>query len=171
MCDKNAMQLSLKGETFAALKEDFDAVLAKTIGNMEMKGANEATVTLKLSLSLEKVQNHSDKEITKPSFKHDISSVMQVKDKKSGALTGDYELVWDNEDKKWVMRRITDGQVSLFDTEKENVNTEPNIPLIDVAETSDEREDVIDVEFVDIDEESIKNNDSDSYDYDDPEEE
>lgn len=40
MCIKNAMELSLKGETFNALKEDFDVVLARTIGNMEMKGAD-----------------------------------------------------------------------------------------------------------------------------------
>lgn len=89
----NDLSLSLKSETFSALKEDFDSILARTIGNMEMKGAEEATVTLKLGISLEKSSMNSPsglQEITKPSFKHDISSVMQVKDKKSGALTGDY---------------------------------------------------------------------------------
>ena len=94
----NDMSLSLKSDTFSALKEDFDSILARTIGNMEMKGAEEATVTLKLGISLEKSSVNGPnglQDITKPSFKHDISSVMQVKDKKSGALTGDYELVWD----------------------------------------------------------------------------
>lgn len=122
MCIKNAMELSLKGETFNALKEDFDAVLARTIGNMEMKGADEATVTLKLGISLEKTTDFSgdeEKEVTKPSFKHDINSVMQVKDKKSGALTGDYCLVWDEDEKKWVMKRLGDDQMSLFDAEDE----------------------------------------------------
>lgn len=120
MCIKNAMELSLKGETFTALKEDFDAVLARTIGNMEMKGADEATVTLKLGISLEKTMDFSGdeaKEVTKPSFKHDINSVMQVKDKKSGALTGDYCLVWDEEEKRYVMKRLGDDQISLFDDE------------------------------------------------------
>ena len=41
----NDMSLSLKSDTFSALKEDFDSILARTIGNMEMKGAEEATVT------------------------------------------------------------------------------------------------------------------------------
>ena len=39
----NDMSLSLKSDTFSALKEDFDSILARTIGNMEMKGAEEAT--------------------------------------------------------------------------------------------------------------------------------
>lgn len=114
----NDMSLSLKSDTFSALKEDFDSILARTIGNMEMKGAEEATVTLKLSISLEKSSVNGPnglQDITKPSFKHDISSVMQVKDKKSGALTGDYELVWDDGEGKYVMRRIDNGQVSIFD--------------------------------------------------------
>ena len=38
----NDMSLSLKSETFSAMKEDFDSILARTIGNMEMKGAEEA---------------------------------------------------------------------------------------------------------------------------------
>ena len=115
----NDLSLSLKSETFSALTEDFDSILARTIGNMEMKGAEEATVTLKLGISLEKSSMNSPsglQEITKPSFKHDISSVMQVKDKKSGALTGDYELVWDAAEGKYVMRRIDNGQVSIFDS-------------------------------------------------------
>ncbi len=115
----NDLSLSLKSETFSALKEDFDSILARTIGNMEMKGAEEATVTLKLGISLEKSSVNGPngiQDITKPSFKHDISSVMQVKDKKSGALTGDYELVWDEIEGKYVIRRIDNGQVSIFDS-------------------------------------------------------
>ena len=114
----NDMSLSLKSETFSALKEDFDSILARTIGNMEMKGAEEATVTLKLGISLEKGSVNGPagiRDIVKPSFKHDISSVMQVKDKKSGALTGDYEMVWDADEGKYVMRRIDNGQTSMFD--------------------------------------------------------
>ncbi len=118
MCVSNAMELSLKGETFTAMKEDFDSVLGRTIKNMESKGADEATITLKLGIALEKTTDYSGEEaeeVTKPSFKHDISSVMQVKDKKSGALTGDYYLVYDEEEGKFVMKRIGDNQMTLFD--------------------------------------------------------
>ena len=118
----NEMILSLKSDTFAAMKEDFDGVLARTIGNMEMKNADNATITLKLGITLDKVSvgtPNGNQDITRPSFKHDISSVMQVKDRKSGALTGDYELVY--EDGKYVMRRIDDGQTDMFGSNVEHV--------------------------------------------------
>lgn len=120
---ENEMSLSLKSDTFSALKEDFDSILSRTIGNMEMKGAEDATITLKLGISLEKSSVSGPRglqDITKPSFKHDISSVMQVKDKKSGALTGDYELVFDPDEGKYVMRRIDNGQISIFNQESES---------------------------------------------------
>lgn len=137
MCVPNAMELSLKGDTFTALKEDFDAILARTLKNMESKGADEATITLKLGISLEKTTDFSGEEaeeVTKPSFKHDIGSVMQVKDKKSGALTGDYQLVWDEEEGKFVMKRIGDNQMTLFDVAEENEENVEYIPAADPVE-------------------------------------
>lgn len=120
---QNAMELSLNGSTFSTLKDDFDSILATTLGNMERKGADEAVITLKLGVSLEKQsiqRNGEPANLTKPTFKHDISSVMQVKNKKSGSLSGDYELVWDEEEKRYVMRKITNGQVTMFDEDEEN---------------------------------------------------
>lgn len=122
MCIKNAIQLSLDGDTFAVLKKDFDAVLLRTVGNMESKSADEATITLKLTISLEKESTHfgeEPKQITRPTFKHDISSVMQVKDKVSGTLKEDYELVFDEDEGKYVMRRISNGQMTIFETVEE----------------------------------------------------
>lgn len=162
MCIKNAMELSLNGDTFAALKEDFDSILAQTLGNMESKGADEAVITLKLGITLEKqsfVRNEEPEELTKPSFKHDINSVMQVKNKKSGSLSGDYELVWDDDEKKYVMRKITNGQLTLFDEdgeaveqyqEEEPYNAEPAM-LEAPAETENEDRTAFDwlAQFVD----------------------
>lgn len=122
MCVKNGIPLSLNGDTFQNLKENFDTVLARTVGNMEMKGADEATITLKLLISTKKENigtPDNPEEATIPTFKHDISSVMQVKDKVSGTLAGNYALVWDDEEKKYVMKKITDGQLSMFDDDGE----------------------------------------------------
>lgn len=133
--NNNEMTLSLKSDTFAALKEDFDGVLARTIGNMEMKNADNATITLKLGITLDKVSvgtPNGNQDITRPSFKHDISSVMQVKDRKSGALTGDYELIY--EDGKYVMRRIDDGQTSLYDEKVEKYEGPVDVDYSDVSE-------------------------------------
>ena len=114
------LNLSLRGDTFSAMKSDFDDILGRTIGNMEMKGANVAVVTIKLDIELEKTGRNTPSgyaDVVVPKFKHNISSVMQVKDKVSGQLSGDYQLVWDEETKKYVMREIDIGQESLFDGE------------------------------------------------------
>lgn len=118
MCNTNERKLSLDGNTFAILKEQFDKILNRTVGNMEMKGADVAVITLKLNVSLEKSSvsvGDYIKEVTKPTFKHDISSVMQVKDKVSGQTTDDYALVWDENERKYVLRKIENGQMSFDD--------------------------------------------------------
>lgn len=146
MCIKNAIQLSLDGDTFSALKKDFDAVLLRTVGNMESKSADEATITLKLTISLEKERTNfgeEPKQITRPTFKHDISSVMQVKDKVSGTLKEDYELVFDEDEGKYVMRRISNGQMTIFETveeQKEDAVEYMDVPAVieATAETVDE---------------------------------
>ena len=120
MCGKNDLQLSLSGDTFQAMKTDFDTILARTLGNMTMKGANEATITIKLGIALETANVGSydaPNEVTKPSFKHDISSVMQVKDKKTGSLSGEHQLVWDEDSKEYVLRKLGTEQMSMFDEE------------------------------------------------------
>jgi len=113
------MDLSLNGETFADYKEDWYAIVNKTVGNMQMKGARDAVVTAKLMIHLETENRHTPDGVTEmviPQFKHDITSVMQVKDKLSGQMTGDYQLVWDDAEQCYVMRPIDDGQMSFDDT-------------------------------------------------------
>lgn len=122
------MKLSLKADTFQSLQEDFDAVLGRTLTNMETKGADDATITIKLKVGLEKstardyLANGYDgvRDIMKPTFTHEIASVMQIKDKKTGSLAGDYELVYDTETGKYFMRRVDDGQVQMDGYEDED---------------------------------------------------
>lgn len=170
--ENHDMQLTLKGDTFLALQDDFDAILNRTIGNMEMKSADEATLTLKLKITLEKRSARSfssgfdsAREIIKPAFAHEISSVMQVKDKKSGALTGDYELMWDEMEGKYVMRCIDDGQVSMDDViDADYTMTEQTAALpADGPRSHPAPQNGVDRE----DDED----DEDGYSYDDPEEE
>ena len=44
-----------------------------------------------------------------------MTSVMQMKDETSGCLNGDYEMVWDEEKKKYILTHIKTRQVSMFD--------------------------------------------------------
>lgn len=127
MANKNDLILSLSEDTFSNLKKDFDAILNRTIGNMEMKGASDATITLKLTVSLDKrsmTVGDSVQEFNRPTFKHDISSVMQIKDKATGQLGGEYAMVWDPEEERFVLRQFTGGQTSMFDEDYETVEEE-----------------------------------------------
>lgn len=186
---ENAMELSLNGDTFAALKDDFDSILATTLRNMEQKSADDAVITLKLGISLEKqssLRNEEPVEWTKPTFKHDISSVMQVKNKKSGSISGDYELVWDDDKKKFVMCKITNGQITMFDEDEEieryTEDAEPENTIRMLPETSnvddlydEDRENSDGVDYEEDDNEGEHEDGEedidDDYDYSAPEEE
>lgn len=115
--------LSLNGDTFNAFKTDFDQMLRQLLTEMEKRESEEATISVKMAIKLEPDQardylaNGYDgtRDIIKPSFKHEISTMMQVKNKKSGNLGGNMELVWDKTLHQYVMRPIDNGQVSFFD--------------------------------------------------------
>jgi len=111
------MELSLGSGTFSVLEEQFNAVLNKTLGNMEMKGASAATITLKLDIELDKDSRdfgNGYQDFTLPKFKHTINSVMQVKDKATGELTGDYAMIFDAESGQYVLQKIDDGQMDIL---------------------------------------------------------
>lgn len=121
--------LSLNGETFNGFKTDFDQVLRQLLTEMEKQESEEAVITVKMTVQLKPDQardflaNGHDamRDITKPTFKHDISSVLQVKQKKSGSLGGDMELVWDRELHQYSLRPIDNGQTSIFNTQQAEV--------------------------------------------------
>lgn len=129
MNNKNdVLALTIESDTFNGLKTDFDHVLRKTLKNMEQKDSEQAELTLKLKISLEKDSvpdfSKSDdtmRNIVCPTFAHKISSVMQIKCVKNGEFGGDYELVWDEEAGDYVMRPIDDGQGSLFDEKEDTI--------------------------------------------------
>lgn len=138
MCDNKVYPMSLNGDTFNALKTDFDQMLRKLLSGMEKFECEEATLNIKVGVKLEKDQARdfevheyeAMRDIVKPTFKHEISGAMQVKDKKTGSLSGNYELVWDRDSGQYVMRNIDDGQVTLFDTEGSNVIQMPEPPAL-----------------------------------------
>lgn len=115
--------ISIDGSTFSGFKQDFDQMLRQLISEMEKRESEEATITAKMTVRLKPDQardfkaNGDDamRDIIKPMFEHKISSVMQVKAEKSGSLGGNYELVWDAEQHRYVMVEIDNGQQSLFD--------------------------------------------------------
>ena len=56
MCDSKVYPMSLNGDTFNALKTDFDQMLRKLLSGMEKFECEEATLNIKVGVKLEKDQ-------------------------------------------------------------------------------------------------------------------
>lgn len=133
MCNSKKYPLSMNGDTFNAFKSDFDQMLRQLLTEMEKRESEEATISIKMVVNLAKDQERdfeangydAMKDIVKPSFKHEISTVMQVKNKKSGSLGGNMKLVWDRELCQYVMQEIDNGQTSIFDNTGDGQAVEP----------------------------------------------
>ncbi len=117
------MPLSLKSDTFSSLTSDFDSMLRRLLEGMVDTGEGAGTINIKVKVSLTEdsapdytvAGGQQTREITKPKFEHEVSAVIQRKDKRSGSLSGNFELVRDGDG--YVMRPIDDGQYTLFDGE------------------------------------------------------
>lgn len=123
MSNTKDLPLSLKSDTFNVLCSDFDQIIRSTLSGMEETEQDVAEVNVKVKITLTPdsapdfsvAGGQQTRSITKPKFDHTVSAVIQKKEKKSGTLSGNYELVWDRERCCYVMRPIDNGQVSMFD--------------------------------------------------------
>lgn len=113
------------------------------------------------------------KDIIKPVFKHDITSVMNVKQKKSGILGGNMKMVWDKDLHRYVLQNIDNGQIS-FDQQEAQADPAPESAQIPAAEPvqlpapEPAPDNVIDVAFREVDGSEADEQSEDPYDYDDP---
>lgn len=162
MCQKNDLPLSLKSDTFGALHSDFDQVLRSTLTGMDETGQDVAEINIKVKITLtdDSAPDYSvaggqqTREITKPKFEHTVSAVIQRKEKRTGTLAGNYELVWDRETCRYVMRPIDNGQMDLFDRapepdEVESGSNEPEQPALPAGNAASlpEAGDVIEADY------------------------
>ena len=143
MCSTNERNLSINGTTFVDMAELFDKILNRTVGNMTMKGTDTASITLKLDIDLEKSSvtvGDDVREITKPTFKYSISSVMQVKDKLSGQTDDDYALAFDKETGGYMLRKIENGQISFDDMDEDGEYIDADYTVMPAIGGHDEHE-------------------------------
>lgn len=203
--------LNFESDTFSDMKRDMNFVLQRLLGNMQEKGATEGSMTLKVDISLtnEYIPNYDpevegeSRKISKPKFKHKVTSAVQIKDEKSGNLDTEMELTFDEESGEYVMQPVANTeQRTIFDKDfQDNMNSpeqaeedkpagipqlpgpeEDNVIDGDYKEAEDsagsEDADQEDEEIEDITDEIMKDmesgledeEDTDDYDYDDPEE-
>lgn len=147
MNDRTYM-LSLNADTFNAFKQDFDGALQRLLQKMDKLQSDSASITCKISVSLTPAPERSfdsdgdTVQVMKPTFSHDISTEIKVKDKTSGYLAGNRKLVWDEELMEYVMKDIDDGQTSLFDTNNQDYKN-----TVSPAEPPQLPENVVDVDY------------------------
>lgn len=115
------LTLNINGEAFAGLRTDFDILLRRTIANMQEKGSDAASMTIKLDITLTDTEVPDAESpcakriVQQPLIEYKVKSIMQIKDERADFVGGDYELAFDGKD--FVMRPVGDGQTSLFDND------------------------------------------------------
>lgn len=119
-------RLDFNSDTFEEMKRDMNFVLQRLIGNMQEKGTNEGSMTLKIDVTMVKefVPNYDPdikgetREISKPQFKHKVTSAVKINDEKSGSFNNEMELVMDEETGIFKLIPIANTQQrSIFDAD------------------------------------------------------
>lgn len=178
---ENIKELFLEGEAFEDARQKFNVVLQRLFKSMIDTGSVEGSITLKMDVSMksEFIQNNDPdipgetREIKLPEFSYKVNSSITVKDEQKGNNNPQMELVWDDEEQKYVLRYVANtSQRSIFDKDfqeqmkadgsQESINTDPdkkwmNVPQIggpvaDQEEQTGEQEEpvVIDGEYREI---------------------
>ena len=169
-------RLDFDSDTFEEMKRDMNFVLQRLIGNMQEKGTNEGSMTLKIDVTMEKefIPNYDpdikgeSREISKPQFKHKVTSAVKINDEKSGSFNNEMELVMDEDTGIFKLvpiantsqRSIFDADFQQQDKDMESKGEEPagfkaiegkSVPMLPGPDNSGE---VIDGEYREIDAEA-----------------
>lgn len=119
-------RLDFDSDTFEEMKRDMNFVLQRLIGNMQEKGTDEGSMTLKIDVTMVKefIPNYDPdikgetREISKPQFKHKVTSAVKINDEKSGSFNNEMELVMDADTGIFKLVPIANTQQrSIFDAD------------------------------------------------------
>ena len=119
-------KLDFNSDTFKKMKSDMNFVLQRLIRNMQEQEANEGSMTLKIDIIMVKefIPDYSPdtkreaREISKPQFRHRVTSSVKINDEKSGELNNEMELVMDNDTGIFkLVPVINTSQRSIFDVD------------------------------------------------------
>lgn len=119
-------RLDFDSDTFEEMKKDMNFVLQRLIYNMQEKGTNEGSMTLKIDVTMVKeyIPNYDpdikgeSREVSKPQFKHKVTSAVKINDEKSGSFNNEMELVMDDETGVFKLVPIANtAQRSIFDSD------------------------------------------------------
>ena len=182
-------KLDFDSNTFENMKHDMNFVLQRLLGNMIEKQSNEGSMTIKIDVTMVKefIPNYDpnikgeSREISKPQFKHKVTSAVKITDEKGGNLNNEMEgegnediidgtyidadvrpaLPGPADEEKPAETEETDTQPAEEDTQAEENGEEPG-DTPDEEPNEEEPEDITD--------DILGDADTEGYDYEDPEE-
>lgn len=192
-------KLDFDSNTFENMKHDMNFVLQRLLGNMIEKQSNEGSMTIKIDVTMVKefIPNYDpnikgeSREISKPQFKHKVTSAVKITDEKGGNLNNEMEMVMDEETGCYVLQPIANTQQrTIFDSDfmqGQKQEGEGNEDIIDgtyidadvrpaLPGPADEEpgdtpaEEPNEEEPEDITDDILGDADTEGYDYEDPEE-
>lgn len=137
-------RLDFDSDTFEGMKHDMNFILQRLLGNMIEKQSTEGSMTIKIDVTMVKefIPNYDpnvkgeSREISKPQFKHKVTSAVKINDEKSGNLNNEMEMVMDEETGCYVLQPIANTQQrTIFDSDfmagQKNQEGEGNDDIID----------------------------------------
>lgn len=119
-------RLDFDSDTFGDMKTDMNFVLQRLLGNMVEKQSTEGSMTIKIDVTMVKefIPNYDpnikgeSREISKPQFKHKVTSAVKISDEKSGNLNNEMEMVMDEETGCYVLQPVANTQQrTIFDSD------------------------------------------------------
>lgn len=119
-------KLDFDSNAFENMKHDMNFVLQRLLGNMIEKQSNEGSMTIKIDVTMVKefIPNYDpnikgeSREISKPQFKHKVTSAVKITDEKGGNLNNEMEMVMDEETGCYVLQPIANTQQrTIFDSD------------------------------------------------------
>ena len=140
MCKENCTEINLSSSVFNEMRDNFDAILKKALGNIVKGKSGQADINLKLTIS---ATGENEGQL-KPKFKHQVSSVMAIKERESGMVNPNAEMVYDEEEGEYVLRPVKSAQTTLFDTEEKDneqhgsPESAPSAPVAMLGDGSEE---------------------------------
>ena len=130
--EKGTINLKINNVFIAALGPEIQYYSAmarsldSSLGNMIEKQSNEGSMTIKIDVTMVKefIPNYDpnikgeSREISKPQFKHKVTSAVKITDEKGGNLNNEMEMVMDEETGCYVLQPIANTQQrTIFDSD------------------------------------------------------
>lgn len=123
--------LDFDSDTFEDMKKDMNFILQRLVGTMQEKGAVEGSMTLKIDVNMVKefIPNYDPdikgetREVSKPQFKHKVTSAVKINDDKSGTFNNEMEMVMDEDSGVFKLIPIANTQQrTIFDSDFQQRN-------------------------------------------------